>query len=100
MESVKTSDNIFYISGSDGYETYPIDNNHIGIRPKWISVLDIKNLPESLEDVLFTDGKEVFKGFRIESFDKEYNDWHSVTEFVIQKVTHWMPLPKPPRLDD
>ncbi len=66
----------------------------------WISVEDKNRLPPSLEDVLFTDGRNVFKGYRIQTsaddWEIPWHYWHSVTENTIEDVTHWMPLPELP----
>ncbi len=62
----------------------------------WISVEDRKNLPEEEVDVLFTDGVEIFKGTRITHFEEEEDYWRSVSDYPIDNVTHWMPLPKLP----
>ena len=55
---------------------------------EWISVED--RLPKPLQDVLvFTDDGEIKISF---TFMSEGFDWLS------RKVTHWMPLPTPPKM--
>lgn len=63
----------------------------------WISVEDIKKLPDDLDDVLFTDGKEVFKGYKTSSQIDDYIGWFSVSDRSIYDVTHWMRLPELPQ---
>jgi hypothetical protein len=75
-----------------------INKNKLEVRQmKWISVKD--KLPVSLEDVLFTDGGGVYKGYRLVSSISEvdWDYWYSVTENRIKGVTHWMPLPELPK---
>lgn len=64
---------------------------------EWINIKQIEKLPESLKDVLFTDGNEVFKGYRVKSSIDEFDFWHSITDRTIENVTHWMPLPVVPK---
>jgi|KBSMisStandDraft_5_1062788.scaffolds.fasta_scaffold63114_5 hypothetical protein len=63
----------------------------------WIDVYD--KLPESLEEILFTDGDSVYKGYRFRpsNSDFEWDSWYSITETRIEGVTHWMPLPELPK---
>lgn len=64
---------------------------------KWISVKD--RLPEPLDSVIFYAPKQskdcsmdIGEGF-IDS-----GEWCSVREDIdLKKVTHWMPLPEPPK---
>ncbi len=63
---------------------------------QWISINEIDRLPESLNEVLFTDGQEIFKGYRIQSIIDEPDMWHSSGDQTIYEVTHWMSLPKLP----
>jgi len=66
---------------------------------KWISVQEKDKLPESLAEVIFTDGKGIYKGYRFAAFinaSDEVERWYSITENLIEDVTHWMPLPNLP----
>ena len=59
----------------------------------WISVKD--RLPKSGKEVLFITGwKTMCVGFY-----RDFSGW-SNGEFVGIDVTHWMPLPKPPKEED
>lgn len=60
-------------------------------REKWISVKD--RLPEKWQNVLTvrTDGK-----FRFD-FIGSLDVWYEDVNFVGYPVTHWMPLPQPPK---
>lgn len=65
----------------------------------WIS-LKVKK-PQACLDILFTNGKYVYKGW-LESYHPGedlifVNDANLRTE---DNVTHWMILPEPPRKDD
>ena len=62
----------------------------------WISVEDKERLPESLEDVLFTDGDRVYKGYRLSSELDDFVGWYNSNDSSIYEVTHWMPLPELP----
>ena len=62
---------------------------------EWISVKD--RLPDSpQQDVwAFTTNNEMFVGF----LDDENDEWwhsHGIA-VIVDKVTHWMPLPDPPK---
>lgn len=61
----------------------------------WVSVKD--KLPEDLENILFTDGKDVYKGHISKSYLEEDHYWYSVADHAVEGVKHWMPLPKPPK---
>ncbi len=61
----------------------------------WIKCVD--RFPEEFEDVLFTDGKDVFKGHLYNSGLDDFILWFSVSESTIDNVTHWMLLPNPPK---
>lgn len=65
----------------------------------WISVEDKSKLPEHLEDVLFTDGINIFKGYRLVVFlgSSGIDYWYSNTDNRIPDVTHWMLLPELPK---
>jgi len=83
------------IHALDGYETYKIDDNTIGVRPLWIRVE--QRLPEDGKDVLVSEKyrslKTVKIGHRLGGSDPIWVDDHG---YPMDKVTHWMPLPKPP----
>lgn len=64
---------------------------------EWIPVTE--RLPEKDEpnsttsiDVLITDGERITKGFYSFEFDDEW-----ICEYPEIKVTHWKPLPNPPK---
>lgn len=63
----------------------------------WISVKE--KTPEDYKDVLFTDGKTIFKGCRASSIIDEDSDtvFYFSNERHVDKVTHWMPLPPLPK---
>lgn len=64
---------------------------------EWIKIENIKNIPNVYDDVLFTDGYDVFKGYIVQEIDDESKiDWYSNGDYHIHNVTHWMPLPEPP----
>lgn len=62
---------------------------------KWISVHE--KVPDDLEEVLFTDNKEIFKGYRMRSSLDDRFSWYSNSDFTIHDVTHWMYLPELPK---
>lgn len=84
------------IHALDGYETYAIDDVKIGVRPLWISVKD--RLPNDDGRVLGTDGKK----HEIVCCINSDCEWVGATNYgylmSLQKVTHWMPLPKLPEV--
>lgn len=55
---------------------------------EWISIKE--KLPENQTLVIVTDGKEV-------SVSDFWNGWIYLHMPYIEKVTHWMPLPSPPK---
>lgn len=67
---------------------------------KWINAQD--ELPKICEDILFTDGKDIWKGW-VELYDKLeghvfYADHSSRDKSNWpDNVTHWMPLPELPK---
>ena len=62
---------------------------------KWISVDD--RLPEFGERVICTDGYAVFEQYRVEP-SCVYGMWDRFgLKSPMQEVTHWMPLPQPPK---
>lgn len=62
---------------------------------EWIKIED--DFPEDLEHVLFTNGKDIYKGYR-NAFMWGNCYWFSVSEEAIEDVTHWMPLPIMPKV--
>jgi len=68
------------------------------VAPQWISVKD--RLPEIGVDVLISYGGLPFYhlAFLTHNGDiKWFNGNHSNTEYSLDDVTHWMPLPEPPK---
>ena len=76
--------------GFDNCETYVVDENTIGVRPKWISVKDRK--PDNCEEVLINFGDDCYALGSLVG-----KRWYSFESRLLKKVTHWMPLPKPPK---
>lgn len=67
---------------------------------KWINLED--KSPQSCEDILFTDGKEIYKGW-LETYEPEeelcfYNEKAGFCDHWPENITHWMSLPKPPKV--
>jgi hypothetical protein len=68
----------------------------------WISVKD--RLPEEKEAVLVTDGTDMSVGclyhkqFEPENVIPTYD--MSCVEFDLGNITHWMPLPEPPEVEN
>ena len=100
----------------DGYETYLVDANTIGVRPIWCDVKYrlpelMENLPHS-RDVLaywISHGRSNEMGFPNTYAEGEsylsidrlvlWSDTQEITfrcDRFYGKVTHWMELPKPP----
>ena len=68
---------------------------------EWISVKDrLPNLSDFENELLCC-----FKGWddmyfmRILEYDANYEEWSDWQGEVYKNVTHWMPLPKPPKTD-
>lgn len=57
-------------------------------KPRWIPVTE--RLPKEMETVLVTDGKNVGWSFCV-------NDYGTMEFYSPWKITHWMPLPEPPK---
>ena len=61
---------------------------------EWISIKD--RLPESDKKVLITDGRNMMVSW--------YYKWNGMIRWVdtlyVRDITHWMPLPEPPKRDD
>ena len=71
--------------------TFATDNN---VGDKWISVKD--RLPEdSVEVNLHTRSGIVGTGF-YDKYTKSWVQWYSSGSLLVD-VTHWMPLPEPPK---
>lgn len=69
----------------------------------WTSVKDKEKWPKEDEEILLTNGDDIFIGFRSTQdplcFDakvKEGSFWYD-REFMDQIVSHWMPLPSLPK---
>lgn len=60
---------------------------------EWISVKD--RLPKELREVMFYDGEEMWIGYRLGGLWCE--DYFTFKE---SKITHWMPLPEPPKEEE
>lgn len=81
----------------EGYETYKIDDNTIGVRPVWIKMSD--RLPAYNQEILAW-GPLLRSPYHM-TFRKEfYNLWVEVIIGSMENITHWMPLPKPPEDHD
>jgi Protein of unknown function (DUF551) len=65
---------------------------------KWISLKD--EMPRPADEILFTDGYEVFYGW-LESYitgeDPLFYKVYSDVDNWPAKISHWMPFPKPPK---
>lgn len=70
---------------------------------KWIKVED--KLPRCCDDILFTDGKKIYKGW-LETYEpleepSFYNDASGRrAEHWPEEVTHWMALPRLPKSEE
>lgn len=79
------------IHAIDGYETYFIDDNTIGVRPTWFDVKDCpKNAP-----VILTDGDDVLGGSICEDgcVHIQNPDGYPFM-FTAFKPIKWMPMPQ------
>jgi len=56
-----------------------------------------EKLPEDLINVLLTNKKDVYKGYVMKSSLDGHISWYTINDFIIDDVTHWMPLPKMPK---
>lgn len=61
--------------------------------PEWISVKD--RLPEPFKPVIVC--RLCKKGCVVEQGEKDIGDWWKVYGTRTKAVTHWMPLPEPPK---
>jgi hypothetical protein len=94
----------------DGYETIAIDAHNIRIRPKWVNVKDKLPLQEpemwpTYDWVLVTDMETItIARFGDDGWQFLYsNDSECEAPFsdcsktiYLEKITHWMPIPKMP----
>lgn len=64
-----------------------------GTAPRWISVAD--RLPETGVPVIVCR-----EGGKVEQGAKDVMDWWRVYGTRTKRVTHWMPLPEPPKEED
>ena len=66
----------------------------------WISVNE--RLPEEqYSSVIFTDGKKTYYGFSTVSKFYDADDDNAYTNaYTTDEVTHWMPLPEPPEMNE
>ena len=66
---------------------------------EWISTKD--RMPEENEDILFTEGKDIYRGYWTTFLGKAFHqtppeDQYFGDDFSLEQITHWMPLPKLP----
>lgn len=87
-EEISSPSKDISILGIENFETYRIDSNTIGVRPKWISVN--KKFPEQYAHDLISDGEIVTTS--------HFQDGYFVGKEIDISVTHWFPLPKPPEV--
>ena len=91
-----------------GDETNKIKRNTVSLRQKWISVEE--RLPEAEKKVLVYAVGYAF-GFEVDTVmaitcQSMHRDgsmyWHSPWQYFLSdyKITHWMPLPDAPEVDD
>lgn len=100
-EEIIYPDKPITFKGGKGYETYKIDDFTIGVRPKWIKVKiftdteidDESNIP--CEPIIVTNGDWV-QYIEEHGWDNGEYYFHDGTG-QLEGVTHWMPLPKPPK---
>lgn len=71
---------------------------------EWIDVNE--RLPKVYDEVLITDGKYISIGYVVSVDDRKYvlngevgnlREW--IGRYPVNNVTHWMPLPEPPKND-
>ena len=67
----------------------------INVPTKWISVTE--RLPEKGEEVLVFDTRENWTGFACLRPDETWTALGFDFPFDLGEVTHWMPLPQPPK---
>ncbi|MCP4493289.1 MAG: DUF551 domain-containing protein [Gammaproteobacteria bacterium] len=73
-------------------EMYEIEDIVLKMQPGWISVDD--RLPNTIGDYLIYTDKNVL----MRAYLNRNNHWsgNGLYEYI-EEVTHWMPLPKPPK---
>lgn len=85
------------IKGLDGYETFAIDGNTIGVRPKWIKCSD--RLPKHQQDIIFfvKDRERSFAGVFVASNKNPFHESLDGWNFIDEEIIYWMPLPELPK---
>lgn len=65
-------------------------------KPKWIPVSE--RLPKHCETVLSYDGRH-YRQVKTDFYDSCFECWYSDMKNLLEEntVTHWMPLPEPPK---
>lgn len=62
---------------------------------EWISVKD--QLPEKYKEVLVYSKERIFHAFW-DNISSSIYDWYDIQNlWIIEDISHWMPLPKPPK---
>ena len=70
----------------------------VAAAPEWISTEE--KLPDIGRRVLLCAGEFIGEGFRRDKGDKYLRDGMPLEERIDHAVTHWMPLPQPPKEDE
>ena len=78
----------------DCYDRLLVENDELRkerpvVHGRWIPVTE--RLPEKETPVIVTDGVDVGEGMLFKSW------WYSPADIDTEHITHWMPLPKPPK---
>ena len=99
-EEFKAKVSMSYEWGSFTWEQFLEDVWQIHIQAQWISIEDeLPPKPSEYDElsivVLATDGEEVYKGLYMSGED--LNGWFTPDMWVLNDITHWMPLPEPPK---
>ena len=89
---------------SDTYYGFIDGAKWAGQHPNWISV-DENNLPPKLKGKQYTEYYFVYSSRGVQKMRYNYDrrDWQDecgMMFIAIQCVTHWMPLPQPPRKEE
>jgi hypothetical protein len=89
--------NIAEMSYNNGYAKGCEDS-----KPKWIPVSE--RLPEKGQSGVFPDDsinvlvyREYYDEIRVGHYDYHWNEFYTVDDLLMGHVTHWMPLPNPPK---
>lgn len=85
------------IFGAPGYETYIIDGNTVGVRPKWTSVEDALPVKEGYYLCFSTYGGgmvDTWYWWKEGHFASQMEDDNDPDPR--DDITHWMPLPEFP----